>query len=365
MTESSDSAERGLLRRLPREQVHLDALNMLRMYVETTKASLLDPATVDGFLSDLRTSVQTGLQNSAILYGQSAEAMFGEMVASLGTVQLIKSEDVGQTYTSRNIVIPDYRLVLDDGKRLLVEVKSYFQKKPMDDYVRPAAYLDALARYASLDGCDIAMAVYWVRWNIWTLVPMSAFAGDGRRRRLSMSQAARANNMICLGDVWVGTKPPLTLVVEADPDQPQSDDGSIVKFTISDVYWECSGQRIADAVEASIAAYLAFYGDWDITGQRTKRDGDKLLAIKTDIGPEEGFASTQGFDFVGHLSGMFSKYYRGAISDDSGALKRLSVSTEPGRLGRLIPSGYKGKALPLWRMRQMPSFPAAPNDEPD
>jgi hypothetical protein len=210
----------------------------------------------------------------------------------------------------------------------------------------------------------VAMAVYWARWNVWTLVPLDAFEGDGRRRQLSMSRAARANNLMTLGDMWVGTTPPLTIVVEVDPDQPQSADGDKVEFTIGDAYWKCAGRRITDKTESAIAAYLAFYGNWNITGQRTRYDGDKLRAIETDIGPENGFASSQGFDFVGHLSGMFSKFYLGAITDDSGALQRLSTSTEPGRLGRLmIPADYKGKALPLWRMLLKPSFPSHPVGE--
>lgn len=359
MSNQEEGQDTPRLRRLPRDPLHLDVLNVLRAYVESTKSSLFDPSTLEGFLSTLRDSVESGLKNQAGLYGHSAEAMFGAMVASLGNVKLIKEEDAGPVYASENVVIPDYRLVLNDGSRLLVEVKSYSQKHATADYTVSASYLSALARYAELDGAELALAVYWVRWNVWTLVPLSAFESDRNREKLSMSRAARANKMIALGDVLVGTTPPLTLVVEADPTKPQSDDGTNVRFTIAGVHWECAGEQITDTTEASIASYLAFYGDWDITGQQTVRDGERILAIKTDIGPENGYTSEQGFDFVGHLSGMFSKFYRGAITDSTGKLKHLSVPIEPERVGRMIPKEYKGKALRLWRMQLMPSFPPA------
>ena len=37
---------------------------------------------------------------------------------------------------------------------------------PTTDFTLATAYLKGLARYAALDGSELAVAVYWVRWNI-------------------------------------------------------------------------------------------------------------------------------------------------------------------------------------------------------
>jgi hypothetical protein len=65
----------------------------------------------------------------------------------------------------------------------------------------------------------------------------------------------------------------------------------------------------------------------------------------------------QGFAFIGSLSSMFSRYYLNLITDEQGVQHRLSVKTEPGVMGRLVPEPYKGKVLHLWRMILVPGWP--------
>jgi hypothetical protein len=59
---------------------------------------------------------------------------------------------------------------------LLVEVKNFHQKKPYDPYRMRGADLDALQRYADMVGGALMIAIYWTRWNIWTLTDSSRMA---------------------------------------------------------------------------------------------------------------------------------------------------------------------------------------------
>src|SRR3954469_10453183 len=86
---------------------------------------------------------------------------FPQAAASpLGKVQLIKEEDQGRTWYLENVLVPDFLVVLRDGRRLLVEVKSHFQEPPTEDFTISPGALDGLQRYASLVGAQLYFAVY-------------------------------------------------------------------------------------------------------------------------------------------------------------------------------------------------------------
>src|SRR5258708_13520035 len=100
--------------------------------------------------------------------------MFEGLVVGLGQVKMIKQEDAGSAYAdNQELKIPDFRIVLADGSRLLVEVKNFYQKDGSEEFSLSEKYLAGLQRYADLDHSLLAVATYWVRWNIWTLLPSS------------------------------------------------------------------------------------------------------------------------------------------------------------------------------------------------
>src|SRR5437879_2394060 len=127
------------------------------------------------------------------------------------------------------------------------------------------ATLDALKKYGQLVGAELYIAVYWVRWNLWMLVPAAAFEepkGQSKRMRLSMSRSLHANDMRLVGDMTIGTPPPLSFVLETDPTKPQARDGDAIGFTIGAAYWTSEGKRIEDPAEQRIATFVGFYGNW-------------------------------------------------------------------------------------------------------
>jgi hypothetical protein len=56
-------------------------------------------------------------------------------VGVLGKARFIKSEDEGESYYhGDDVQPPDFRVILDDGRNLLVEVKNWYFKSPTDDF---------------------------------------------------------------------------------------------------------------------------------------------------------------------------------------------------------------------------------------
>jgi hypothetical protein len=248
-------------------------------------------------------------------------------------------------------------------------VKSFNGNPVKHDFTISQGNLEALRAFARLYGVELYVAVYWVMMNMWTLVPADAFQpGSGKRMRLPLDRAARANNMRLRGDIMVGTEFPLSWVLTVD-EARAARKGNEFLLTITGDFFESNGRRILDPVEQKIAWYLAYYGDWDTEGpgQDAQFDGDKLVRIETALYPNGPRAQLdeQGFAFIGFLSSMYSKFYRDAVTDDEGKVKRLRLETAPGFLGRLIPEPYHGKALKLWRMELAPSWPNKADGEPE
>jgi len=57
-----------------------------------------------------------------------------------------------------------------DGNQFLVEVKNYHSKDPAKPYEFKKSYLDKIIAYAEKMNVRLKFAIYWSRWNIWTMV---------------------------------------------------------------------------------------------------------------------------------------------------------------------------------------------------
>src|SRR5690349_19450966 len=113
------------LRRLARDAVDINVLRAASGHPELAGMTLTDAA-ADQILRDIvGRAFRQSLNKPSALYGIIAQQMFASMVASLGQVQLIKEEDIGEAFSADEIVVPDYFVVLRDGTRVLIEVKSF------------------------------------------------------------------------------------------------------------------------------------------------------------------------------------------------------------------------------------------------
>lgn len=296
-------------------------------------------------------------------HGKRVEAMFEFVAASLGACSLIKHEDSGSVFTADEpqATPSDYSIVLRDGRRLLVDVKNH-HALPARSWSIRSRDRQRLLRYAQLTDLPLYFAIFWSRLKLWTLVPDSALVDDGARARVTFDSAMKANFMSdMLGDVHIGTTPPLTLRVSADLAKPRAvhSDGTS-EFTTSRVELLCAGRPIVRPVERQVGLYCMLYGSWDAPGWVPVLEDGSLSAVELpcvpDVRPDEP-ADGQEFQLLGPLSSMISRHYDSLTIRD-GEVVKLRADVEANKLGVVIPADYAGEALPLWRLRQQPSLAA-------
>lgn len=202
------------------------------------------------------------------------------------------------------------------------------------------------------------MAIYWSRWNIWTLVLIDKFpTSNGDRRSITMLQAMKMNEMATLGDLMIGTLPPLVLRMIADPNGPRTvgKNGQGL-FRIGNVELYSVDTKIDDPTERNIAFYIMLYGEWPVDEPQALVRDNRLLAVDFRAAPTDTTPG-QGFEFVGSLSGMISHRYNDLTATEDG-VERLSPAVQPGSLGILLNRDYKGRFLPLWRLSVQPDYAA-------
>jgi hypothetical protein len=349
------------MKRIPRNPIRFDLFGAFASHGQEEKLSLSDPKAAQGFVARVRASINESLQNNQFLHGMWTQSMFEAMVASLGNFQILKHEDAGEVYVAdESLKVPDFRLILKDGQQLLIEVKNYFQgKQPKKPFDISAEYLEGLARYANLMNCSLKISVYWVVWNLWTLIDPARFQKKGGRMVLTMQDAMTGNEMAKLGDMSIGTKFPLAIKVIADKTKPRSVDAQgNVKFTIASVQMLCEHRQITEKQERAIALYLMFYGNWREEAPRLEIADNQPVAVEHRLVPEQD--NKQGFEIIGSLSDLFSSFFRQATVEGA-RIGHLQIDLTPGSLGQLIPDDYKGKVLPLWRFHLEPSDPKSTN----
>ena len=296
--------------------------------------------------SALVTEALSSAQSPIMLHGRRIEAMFSYITASLGRSSLIKKEDCGDVFSADlDLKIPDYRVVLNSGEQLLVEVKNCHHKQ---EFKLEKSYIESLERYSKLMRVDLFVAVYWSKWQMWTLVAVEAFDVIGKSRRLNFETAMRKNQMACLGDIWVGTKVPLSIRIFPSEKCPVLEEGT-VNFTIGDVKVFCCGTPISDEQEKQIAMTLMLYGGWTEAEriQCTAESPEMVEYIEFSYSPVQ-MSEAQGFEIVGAVSTVISRQY-GNLTAPKGIVEHLSADINPEKLGFLIAEGHECKALPLWR----------------
>jgi len=323
------------------------------------KLSLSAPETPAKFASQLAAEIRKATDDDKFVFGHRTESMFAAMVTSLGSVKLIKGEDGTDCFAEdETLEVPDFRVVLQDGRQLLIEAKNFHQgDAPTKPFRMKANYVDSLTAYAKLMKCDLCIAVYWSRWNLWSLTTPAAFSRSGDWCTTDLGTAMKFNAMSLVGDVMVGTKMPLKMVFEVEHLSEARPEPTTREFEarITNVYASCAGRRIEDATESRIAFYMMLYGNLVEETIPVFHD-DRLVAFEHVFNKEQ--ETDQGFELVGSLSSMFSRFYRHATSDqDKGGVKQIHARTRPGALGQLIPKGFKGDALPLWILHQRPGEP--------
>lgn len=344
------------MKRLRREYDKIETVNLFAMLPSPQELAITDPSRKEAFHEWVDAGLARALQSESTLHGIRVQTMFQSMVAGFDKVVLIKQDDAGECYYNcdEEIRPPDFRVVQSDGTSLLVETKNHYKTDPATPFSIRKADLGALSRYSSLFHTPLKLAIYWARWNTWTLNDPNVFKWGGDRGTVDLMEALSTSEMSRLGDVMVGTEYPLVLRIRAVEDRPRSisPEGK-VEFHMGGFEIYSGDHLVDDELERAIAFYLISYGKWQDDGPGAELDPDGLpTAILYRFKPEETHPG-QGFEIIGSLSSLFSAFYNSVTLEQS-RVSNLIHYDDPSRLAPIIPPNYKGKALRLWQFVQEP-----------
>jgi hypothetical protein len=281
--------------------------------------------------------------------------MFEAMGVAFGQYRLFKIEDCGRVHSRDAFKIPDFRIVLNDGSQWLIEVKNLYQNTP---FVQPFTIreqdISKLNHYAAEMRCELKIAIFWSRWNVWTLVSPAELRKVGNKFQIEFEQALQISGMLNLGDMSIGTTSPLRLRLLADTSKLRIlGEDDTANMTIGGVKAFSEQREICDPLEQAIFFKLIEFGRWVCKGPTAVMDeSQQLAALEYTWEPEE--ASDQGFDFIGQLSSLFSKYYaRQTVR--AGEIVQIEAEFIPDWFDPLMSKDHKSSALPLWRFLIQPN----------
>lgn len=352
---------------LRRPEPALDYVRILADYGRSERLAEYSEEGLKRFGEVVVEEVRQAVRAEHRVVGVRAEAIFLAVVAGLGHVKLIKSEDGADGFfQGDDVATPDFRVVRQDRTQLLIEVKA---QKLRGDFRTALKLSDALVqrwkRYCELTGSPLYFAVLWEEMGIWTLNSLDAFRPGvpGRRRwALSFLRAMATNEMASLGDCAVATTAPIRFRVLLDPErsEPLPEGGGVLQVTTAGMQL-LSQDRVLGGLSASIAWKLIWFGKWDEWHQEHRVEDGKLLHVDHLIGPElpeDEVVDPDAPYIVGNLSEMVSRaYLRGAKGTVHTTSKSKLLS--PGWVGgEFIPADWVSLNLDihLWKFELRPNF---------
>ena len=334
----------------------LKLLRMLDDFSRTEGLALNDKTTQKKFIDRISKTIKKHGDNPALIHGFRIESMFAHIAAALGESKILTEEDSGAFFSlNENIRRPDFRLITRAGEEYLIEVKNFHQKDPLNPYKIKTDYLDSISNYAELFGVPLKIALYWSRWKLWTLIDSKYFNRNKSDFSISIFDAMKRNEMSIIGDCMIGTIPPLSFRVYADPEKSRTIDANgKVHFTIKKAAIFSNGIELVDELEKKLAWFFWLHGRWENTDETAQVDKNLLDYTEFSVSPVE-WDKTQGFAMLGYLSEMISSQYNLRASTE-GQVRTLSPNLQPNEMGVLIPLNYKGKVLKLWRFKLLPNY---------
>lgn len=334
-------------------------LRMLDNFAKAEGLSIKDETASVKFIDRLSVAVREQRSDPIHIHGFRIESMFAHVVAALGGSQIITEEDSGAIFSSdEDVRRPDFRIVTNEGEQLLVEVKNFRQKDPMDPFILKSKYLLGLRKYANVFKVSLKLAIYWSLWRMWTLVDAKHFTKN-HNYSITLPEALKRSEMNILGDHMVATVPPLSLRLYADPNKPRrvEEDGQ-VHFTIGRAALLTNGKEISDDFERKLAWFFMLHGKWNEVDQPAEIVDGLLEYTEFRVSPEQ-YDKSQEFAILGFLSELISSNYN-FLTSSKGEIMQLEPKQQPDDLCVLIPKDYKGKVLRLWRFHVQPNFEELP-----
>lgn len=352
---------------LRRREPVLDYVRLLADYGRSEKLAEYSEEALSRFGQCVVTEVREAVSAPHRVVGVRAEAIFLAVVAGLGKVKLIKSEDGADGFfQGDDLATPDFRIVRGDGTQLLVEVKSQKLRGSFRGALKVSdALIQRWKRYCVLTGAPLYFAVFWEELGAWTLNSVDAFhpGAPGRRRwTLNFMRAMATNEMATLGDCAVATTAPLRFRVVLDPtaSEPLPEGGGVLQVTVAGIQL-LSQDRVLEGLAARIAWKLMWFGKWVEWHQDHRVEEGKLVWVDHLVGPEMPDGKEPDPEqpsIVGNLSEMVSRAY---LMGAKGTVHTTSQSEllSPGWMGgEFIPDDWVDMDLDIsiWKFALQPNF---------
>lgn len=331
-------------------------LRMLDDFARMQGLPLSDQVGHEQFVKRLSDALKQHQANPVLVHGFRVQTMFAYLAASLGACRMITEEDAGEFYTDTpHLKRPDFRILTCDGAECFVEVKNFNQSDPVAPYLLKRDYVDSLRSYADAFKKPLLIAIYWARWKLWTLNPLTSFSQTENGYSISLVDTGKTDQKSLLGDCMIGIPKPLALRFYTDPEKPRKmDQDGQVQFTIQRTAFVAAEQEIVDPFEKKLAWFFLRYGRWEDFAHPAQIVDGELLHFDTQ-GEREDPNPDQAFLIVGQLSEMITRQFDEKTTE-GGQVVRLSPEVGPEQLGVVIPNGFRGDVLRIWRFTLRPDI---------
>lgn len=347
------------MKRQNRNFEKFDVFELYSMFTSKYNLEINSPSSVDSFLENVKSNVLSSKDNSIVIHGKRIETLFAIVAGALGKVKIIKQEDGGKIYSQKDIKIPDYRIFLEDGNQILVEVKNFSSDDLYEEYSVTSSYYECLKEYSDTCNLSLYFAIYFRYFNHWCLVPIDAFSKDNRKYKIDYLTAMARSEMNLIGDILLHTTPNLELKLLADLDEAKllTDQTKEVEFIPRTAEFYCNDNKIDTPYEQKLAFYFMRFSDWPEKEFKKIIMDNKLLGLHFIY--SSPLENNQPFAPLGWLSSMICNVFREiTVKDDD------VVATE----SFLNPSAFvvnidddhneKYKKLPLWIFKLEPNYDA-------
>lgn len=336
-----------IINQIKRNPIKFDTVELFSMFAKEYDFNLNSSDDIDKFTLELNKSLKQNI-NPILLYGKRIEKSFAHIVSSLGQCKMIKQEDAGLVFINEDILIPDYRILLNDGMQFLVEVKNYNQKNPNKDYVMKNENYSKYLNYSKLMNLPLYFAIYWTKLRRWTLIKYDKFKIVDSFSSISIEDALRNNEMSILGDYLIGTKPPLKLKLYANKSKERKIIGSECNFMIDKMELYSDSKIIKDIEEQSIVWNLMLFGEWNNTIRAVLENNSDLIDYIEYIFLPDDYNINKNFYPIAYASGIITNQFFFSTSTKDGKLKNITPVGFDYNFGINISKTYKKKDLPLW-----------------
>ncbi len=339
--------EQVIINLLKRDPKKFDTIDLFSKFSKEQNLEFNNENDYKKFTEELANILKSEV-SPTLLYGKWTEKLFSYLALYLGKCSLIKSEDSGDIFSKENIIIPDYRIILNDEKQIFVEVKNFSPKNNVFDYSISLKIFNQYVKYSEVMKIPLYFAIYWRKWGLWTLVDNKSFIKGKNKMSISLKKAMENNYMGMLGDFLIATLPPLRIRLYADKSKERKVIENNAEFVINRIDFYCSGEQIINKKEISIFLNLVIFGRWkeNIQVIFEKEAKEKIDYLEFIYLPEET-NPTQPFASIAYESEIISKQFQFCTFSVDGKVKKI-IPNRHFNFGSGIPQKYSKTNLPLW-----------------